>query len=113
LLGWIVEKYRTWCARPEDLLSVFSADDLLTMDTMYWATGTITSSLRLYQEDRLHPLPTDPVRVPLAINQPADEEYPTPPEWWRRFQPVRNLSTWMRHRRAPFTERPPLRRRVG
>jgi len=25
----------------------------------------------------------------------------------------RNLSTWMRHRRAPFTERPPLRRRVG
>lgn len=88
LLGWIVEKYRTWCARPQDLLSVFSADDLLTVATICWATGTITSSMRLYQEERLHPVPTDPVRVPLAINQPAVEEYLTPPEWWRRFQPV-------------------------
>lgn len=67
---------------------MFSADDLLTVATIYWTTGTITSSMRLYQEERLHPLSADPVRVPLAINQPAVEEYRTPPEWWRRFQPV-------------------------
>lgn len=88
MLAWIVEKYRTWCARPGDLLSVFSPDDLLTTATIYWGTNTITSSLRLYREERLAPTVTGPVAVPLAVNQPAEEEYRTPLEWWQRHQPV-------------------------
>jgi pimeloyl-ACP methyl ester carboxylesterase len=87
LLAWIVEKYRTWSV-PGALFSVFSEDDLLTIVTIYWATETITSSARLYREEHLDPTPIDPVRVPLAISQPALEEYRTPERWWRRSQPV-------------------------
>jgi pimeloyl-ACP methyl ester carboxylesterase len=87
LLAWIVEKYRTWSV-PGALFSVFSEDDLLTIVTIYWATQTITSSARLYREEHLDPTPIDPVRVPLAISQPALEEYRTPERWWRRSQPV-------------------------
>ncbi|PSL00891.1 microsomal epoxide hydrolase [Murinocardiopsis flavida] len=92
LLAWIVEKHRTWCARPADLLSVFSPDDLLTTATVYWATNTVTSSLRLYQEERISPAPHDPVAVPLAVSQPAEEEYRTPVEWWERRHPVARYS---------------------
>lgn len=88
LAGWIAEKFRTWCARPDDPLAVFPADDLLTVITLYWVTGTITSSMRLYREERVTPTVLDPVRVPLAVNQPELEEFVTPAEWWRRGQPV-------------------------
>lgn len=88
LAAWITEKFRTWCARPDDPLSVFGPDDLLTVVTLYWVTETITSSMRLYREERLAPTMLDPVRVPLAVNQPELEEFVTPTAWWRRIQPV-------------------------
>ena len=47
LLAWIVEKFRSWSGDPE---SVFTRDQLLTNVMLYWATGTITSSARLYWE---------------------------------------------------------------
>ena len=88
-LAWIVEKHMTWGVpgRPP------ADDDLLEIATLYWATGSIASSLRLYREERLAPTPMAPVRVPLAVSQPAAEEYPTPGSWWRRLQPV---TSWER-----------------
>jgi pimeloyl-ACP methyl ester carboxylesterase len=88
LAAWIVEKYRTWCARPDDVLSVFGMDDLLTTITLYWATQTITPSMRLYREDRLRPSAPGRLTIPLAVNQPELEEFHTPREWWQRLHPV-------------------------
>ncbi|EOM77703.1 alpha/beta hydrolase [Rhodococcus rhodnii] len=94
LLAWIVEKYRAWCATPDRLFDTFSPDDLLSIATVYWATGTVASSLRLYREDRLGG--TWPRSVaPVAVSQPAHEEYTVPESWWRRLQPV------SRHRTVP------------
>lgn len=87
LLAWITEKYRTWCATPDDLHASFTPDDLLSTATIYWATNTIASSMRLYREDLLGT--TMPRSIaPVAVSQPSLEEYLTPESWWRRLQPL-------------------------
>jgi microsomal epoxide hydrolase len=52
LAGWILEKFRTWSDCGGDVFSRFSRDELLTNITIYWVTGTINSSTRLYYESR-------------------------------------------------------------
>ena len=52
LAAWIVEKFRTWSDCDGDIESTFSKDELLTNTTIYWVTQTITSSTRLYYENR-------------------------------------------------------------
>jgi pimeloyl-ACP methyl ester carboxylesterase len=48
LAAWIVEKLRSWSDCHGDLESRFSKDEILTLVTMYWLTGTIGSSMRMY-----------------------------------------------------------------
>ena len=50
LAGWIVEKFRAWSDCKGDVESRFTKDELLTNITIYWATQTIHSSMRLYCE---------------------------------------------------------------
>jgi microsomal epoxide hydrolase len=50
LAAWIVEKFRTWSDCGGDVERKFTKDELLTNITLYWVTGTITSSVRLYRE---------------------------------------------------------------
>ena len=52
LAGWLLEKYRAWsdCSGKWD--GSISRDEILTLLTLYWVTGTITSSMRLYYEYR-------------------------------------------------------------
>jgi pimeloyl-ACP methyl ester carboxylesterase len=52
LAGWIVEKFRDWSDCGGDVESAFTRDELLANLTIYWATGTIASSTRLYYEHR-------------------------------------------------------------
>ncbi|MGH7898863.1 MAG: alpha/beta fold hydrolase, partial [Candidatus Binatia bacterium] len=50
LLAWIVEKFCTWSdcgGHPE---KSYTRDQLITNVMLYWVTGTITSSARLYRE---------------------------------------------------------------
>jgi microsomal epoxide hydrolase len=50
LAAWIVEKFRTWSDCGGDVERRFTKDELLTNITIYWATASITSSMRLYCE---------------------------------------------------------------
>jgi microsomal epoxide hydrolase len=50
LAGWILEKFRTWSDCSGDVFSRFTRDELLTNITIYWVTGTINASTRLYRE---------------------------------------------------------------
>jgi len=52
LAAWLVEKYRAWSDCGGELERSFSRDELLTQVTLYWVTGCITSSMRLYYEQR-------------------------------------------------------------
>jgi pimeloyl-ACP methyl ester carboxylesterase len=70
LAGWIVEKWRSWTDSGGDLDATFSRDFLLTLLTLYWATGSITSTLRDYFDNRWAGAPIGPddhVDVPTAF----------------------------------------------
>lgn len=50
LAAWILEKFHGWSDCGGDVESSFSKDELLTNIMIYWATETITSSMRIYYE---------------------------------------------------------------
>lgn len=52
LAAWIAEKFRTWSDSGGDVESRFTKDELLTNIMIYWINGNITSSMRLYYENR-------------------------------------------------------------
>jgi pimeloyl-ACP methyl ester carboxylesterase len=50
LAAWIVEKFHGWSDCGDDVESSFTRDELLTNIMIYWVTGTITASTRIYYE---------------------------------------------------------------
>lgn len=48
LAAWIVEKLRAWSDCDGDVERSFTRDEILTLVTQYWLTGTIGSSMRMY-----------------------------------------------------------------
>lgn len=48
LAAWIVEKLRGWSDCRGDVESTYTRDEILTLVTLYWLTGTIGSSMRMY-----------------------------------------------------------------
>jgi pimeloyl-ACP methyl ester carboxylesterase len=50
LAGWLIEKFYSWSDCNGKLENVFTRDELLTNLTIYWATQTINSAIRIYYE---------------------------------------------------------------
>ena len=50
LAAWIIEKFKSWSDNDGDIETCFTKDELLTNLTIYWATETINSAMRLYNE---------------------------------------------------------------
>jgi pimeloyl-ACP methyl ester carboxylesterase len=97
LAAWICEKWRSWSDSDGDLDAHISRDLLLTTLTIFWATQTITSSMRDYFDNRWHGVTLgshDRVRVPTAIanftRQFAFEGDP-PRQWAERLY---NVQQW-------------------
>ncbi|WP_213879299.1 epoxide hydrolase family protein [Pseudomonas sp. dw_358] len=94
LAAWITEKFQAWSDCQGELEQAVSMDDLLTNISLYWFTGTIGSSMRLYVEGRRRPLHFSTgqrVLPPLGVAQfPA--ELPMPPRSW--VERVYNLQRW-------------------
>ena len=70
LLAWIVEKFREWTDSTDLPEEAIDRDALLTNVTLYWLTGTIGSSIRLYYEFAHGPglrEPPPPSEVPLGV----------------------------------------------
>ncbi len=94
LAAWIVEKFRSWSDCDGDILKTFSMDTLLTEISIYWFSGSLESSLRLYKESRGHPLPFQSgqrITPPAAISHFA-KELPLPPRSW--VERVYNVVRW-------------------
>lgn len=99
LAGWVLEKWRAWSDSGGDLEAHFSRDFLLTMVTLYWVTGTITSSMRDYFDNRWHGVdlqPGDRVQVPAGLanfdNNFVSEGSP-PREWAERLYDIRRWTS--------------------
>lgn len=84
LAAWIVEKFQAWSDCQGDVERAFGLDALLTNIALYWFTGGIGATFRLYLESRRRPLHFSSgqrVLPPLGVAQfPA--ELPMPPRSW-------------------------------
>jgi pimeloyl-ACP methyl ester carboxylesterase len=78
LVAWIVDKFRDWSDCGGDIESGIDRDTLLTIITLYWATGTIGSSFRTYYDARKggpRPLISVPTGVTLS-HEPVMSGFP-------------------------------------
>jgi pimeloyl-ACP methyl ester carboxylesterase len=80
LCAWITEKFYRWADCRGDLENVMSMDELLDNITLYWVTGTIHSSIRLYNENSKRPFHFTKeqfVNIPVGIAHfPFEEPFP-------------------------------------
>lgn len=85
LASWILEKFRRWSDCGGDLDAVYGRADPLANLTIYWATQTIGSSMRLYYETA-HGTTAGygRVEVPTGMAMSAADMFPTPREWVER-----------------------------
>lgn len=84
LAGWILEKFHRWSDNDGNLESRFDRDDLLANLTIYWATETIGSSIRLYYETIASPGAWGTADVPTAMLMSPHDLFPTPRSWVER-----------------------------
>lgn len=84
LAAWIVEKFHAWVDHPDDLEHVVPLDTLLSDIALYWFSGSIQATLRLYKENRQNPLifeAGERVETPLGVAV-FPKEIPMPPRSW-------------------------------
>ena len=95
LAAWIIEKLRSWSDCNAEVERRFNRDELLTAVMLYWVTGTIGSSMRLYREATRSPLrfgKHERVSVPCGVALfPAETPANPPREWVERGY---NVSHW-------------------
>jgi pimeloyl-ACP methyl ester carboxylesterase len=97
LAAWLAEKWRSWSDSHGDLDARVPRDFLLTLLTLYWVTGTITSSMRDYFDNRWHGITLgldDFVGSPTGIAKFKSQYVPEgdpPREWAER---VYNVERW-------------------
>jgi pimeloyl-ACP methyl ester carboxylesterase len=85
LAAWIAEKLWSWSGHDARGNSVLSRDEVLATIALYWLTGTIGSSMRLYYEAGRHPIhlaPGERVRVPTGMALFPEETPANPPREW-------------------------------
>jgi len=111
LAAWIVEKFWRWSDCGGDVERRFSKDDLLTNVMIYWVSGSIGSSTRLYYENRLHPLmlaPGERLQTPTGFARFAVEISRPPREWVARACDLRQFSDFPRGGHFAAMEEPEL-----
>jgi pimeloyl-ACP methyl ester carboxylesterase len=87
LAAWIVEKLRAWSGRAPDGTSLLTRDAMLTDVTIYWLTGTIGSSMRMYWAMEAMPEAelARTIGVPTGYTLfPEDCDAPAPDAWLAR-----------------------------
>ncbi len=114
LAAWVLEKWRLWSDSGGDLDATFGRDALLTMLTVWWASGSITSSMRDYYDNRWHAYeigPDDFVTVPTAMAIFANEYVPEgepPRSWYERLYAIERWTVFDRGGHFAAAEVPDL-----
>ena len=95
LAAWIVEKWTDWGDTKGDAVARFGEDNLLTTVMLYWATGSIGTSLLTYSAFDLPPGPRPPVGMatpPAGFYLCPNEPRRIPPKRWAEGQ--YNVARW-------------------
>lgn len=107
LAAWIVEKLRAWSDCDGDVERRFSKDEILTNLTIYWLTGTIGSSMRMYAANAAIPAEqlTRRVEVPSGFSLFRGDLLRPPRAWLERTANVVRVTEPERGGHfAPFEE---------
>jgi len=109
LLAWIVEKWRAWSDCGGDVERCFTRDELLTNVVLYWATGTIRSSMHWYLEHRQRPpafVRAERIEVPTGVAVFPHEVMRTPRSAVERKYDLRRWSVMPRGGHFAAMEQP-------
>lgn len=95
LAAWIVEKLRSWSDCAGDIESVYTKDDILTLVTQYWLTGTIGSSIRMYRANAAVTPEhfARPIQVPSGFSLFPADIAPPPRAWLERTTRLEYVTT--------------------
>lgn len=94
LAAWIVEKLRAWSDGDGDIESVYTKDEILPNVTLYWLTGTIGSSMRMYHANAA----IDPAQLTRYVETPSGfsifqgDTVRPPRQWLQRTTNLTHLS---------------------
>ena len=107
LAAWIVEKLRAWSDCGGDVERAFTRDEILTNVTIYWLTGTIGSSMRMYRANAAIP-PAQHARrveVPSGFSLFGGDIVRPPRAWLERMANIVHVTEPSRGGHfAPFEE---------
>jgi pimeloyl-ACP methyl ester carboxylesterase len=82
-LAWLAVKFQDLTDNDGDFLHTVDRDTFLTDVTLFWVTGTIGSSMRIYRESRLSDSEGTPSRMMIPVaNAVFPKEVATAPERW-------------------------------
>jgi pimeloyl-ACP methyl ester carboxylesterase len=86
-LAWMIGKFQLLTDNNGDFLTAVDRDTFLTDVTLYWATGTVGSAMRIYREHRLSGGKTAPLprlETPVAYADFPKEVFACPFSWITR-----------------------------
>jgi pimeloyl-ACP methyl ester carboxylesterase len=93
LAAWLLEKFFAWSDGNDELTHRFDLDELLTNLSIYWFSGNIAATLRIYEENARQPLrfgSGERIKPPLCYARFPKEIINPPREWVERvFDVVR------------------------
>jgi pimeloyl-ACP methyl ester carboxylesterase len=82
-MAWLAERFQDLTENDGDFLNSVDRDTFLTDVTLYWVTGTVGSSMRIYREDRLSDSDEAPPRMKIPIAYAVfPKEVVVAPERW-------------------------------
>ena len=90
LAGWIIEKFHSWTDDEKDKLMV-SLEDVISIVSLYWFSESITSSMRLYNENGREGFSKSRINVPTGCAL-FKNEIMLPPKAWAKE--IYNLIHW-------------------
>lgn len=89
-LAWLTMKFQDLTDNDGDFLHTVDRDTFLTDVTLYWVTGTVGSSMRIYRENRLSDTDDVPPRLPTPVAYAVfPKEAAAPPDAW--IDPMYNI----------------------
>lgn len=86
-LSWIVEKFWAWTDNDGHPESAISRDEMLDTVTLYWMTGSGSSSAKLYWESFGNPFEGADlsIKIPVGYSKFPKEIVPAPKSWAEPF----------------------------
>jgi pimeloyl-ACP methyl ester carboxylesterase len=111
LAAWIAEKFRTWSDCDGDIARAIPLDALLANIAIYWFSANITSSLRIYKENKAAPLifaPGERVRPPVGFAHFPKEILHPPRSYVERVFDIRQWTDMPRGGHFAAMEQPDL-----